>query len=106
MDEDERWPPFNDNCMDCKWWFPVTPFLEDISDTGCGECRYGPPTVISSYGSRMSDCKFPVMSEYDWCGRFERRTQADEEVHRRLYERTKEKQRRQNARTRDTTEPC
>ena len=32
MDEDERWPPFNDNCMDCKWWFPVTPFLEDISD--------------------------------------------------------------------------
>lgn len=38
---------------------------------GHGECRYNPPVVISTNSPRDY---FPVISEDDWCGKFEERT--------------------------------
>lgn len=51
------------NCYDCKFYddsnIPVT--------VGCGECRYGPPTATLAIFGRA----FPIVSECDWCWRFE-----------------------------------
>jgi hypothetical protein len=84
--DDDRWPPSKDTCNDCKWWYPVTPFGDDLTDTGCGECRYGPPTAIEVQHTTRFSSAFPIVSEYDWCGRFERRNENDIRQHQKLYE--------------------
>lgn len=55
-------------CMDCKYYFD-----KDIPDSvGCGECRYGPPTAMPIFGhGYYHDRAFPLVSEYEWCWRFE-----------------------------------
>jgi len=57
-------------CMDCKFYYD-----EHIPDTvGCGECRFGPPTATPHFGAGVYYmAAFPVISEYDWCWRFERK---------------------------------
>jgi hypothetical protein len=57
-------------CFDCKFWYtentPIT--------TGCGECRYGPPTALPIFGRFDNHtAAFPYVSEYEWCWRFERK---------------------------------
>jgi hypothetical protein len=62
--------PINGSCRRCKFYYD-----EDIPDTvGCGECRYVPPSAmpISMRMSMYHDRAFPLVSEYDWCWRFER----------------------------------
>jgi hypothetical protein len=61
---------FIGECMDCKFYYddkiPIT--------VGCGECRYGPPTAIDPLGhGTYFGGHFPVVSECEWCGRFEQK---------------------------------
>lgn len=59
-------------CMDCKFYFD-----DEIPDTvGCGECRYGPPTAMPIFGKlgEYHERAFPLVSEYDWCWRFENKS--------------------------------
>lgn len=66
MNMDKR--PVEGMCIDCKYYYD-----EDIPDTcGSGECRYGPPTAMPIFGQGCYHSgAFPMVSEYDWCWKFE-----------------------------------
>jgi len=75
MNMDKR--PVEGMCIDCKYYYD-----EDIPDTvGCGECRYGPPTAMPIFGKgAYHDEAFPLVSEYDWCWRFEKKPHYDADL--------------------------
>lgn len=68
MNMDKR--PIDGMCIECKYYYD-----EEIPDTvGCGECRYGPPTAMPIFGQGVyHSSAFPLVSEYEWCWRFERK---------------------------------
>jgi len=74
MSVDKR--PVDSMCIDCKYYYD-----EDVPDTcGCGECRYGPPTALPIFGKGDYHAKaFPLVSEYEWCWRFERKCHYEAE---------------------------
>ena len=55
-------------CSDCMFYYDEETFVT----TGCGECRYGPPTAMPIFNKHdeYHMGQFPVVSEYDWCWRF------------------------------------
>lgn len=57
----------NEICCRCRWWHRT----EELDYIGCGECRYGPPTAIAIAFQKPPYGHFPVISEYEWCGRWE-----------------------------------
>lgn len=74
MNMDER--SVDGMCIDCKYYYD-----KDVPDTiGCGECRYGPPTAMPIFGQGVyHSSAFPLVSEYGWCWRFEKRPHYEAE---------------------------
>ena len=63
--------PVQGQCSECKYYYD-----REIPPTvGCGECRYGPPTALPIFTARQvyHDAAFPLVSEYEWCWRFEKK---------------------------------
>jgi len=88
--------PVDVYCMDCMFYFD-----EEIPDTvGCGECRYGPPTALPIFGHGYYHSRaFPLVSEYDWCWRYQ------EDVKRKR-EREEGYEKIRNAKSRESSEIC
>ena len=68
MTTDNR--PIEVYCMECKFYYDN----EIPPGCGCGECRYGPPTALPRFeGNTYHNKAFPLVSEYEWCWRFEKK---------------------------------
>lgn len=75
MNIDER--PVEGMCMDCKFYYD-----KDVPNTcGSGECRHGSPTAMPIFGQGSYHARaFPLVSEYDWCWRFERQSHYEADL--------------------------
>jgi hypothetical protein len=60
--------PIDGICIKCEYYYD-----KEVPDTiGCGECRFGPPTAQPLFNRAVyHDGAFPLVSEYDWCWRFD-----------------------------------